>query len=114
MAVSTVDQLDTLRHLYAWEDPDEVRRLLLEHPETHAVLVEAVEHVRRNFGDGTRIGLRIAHELDGSGPPKLFADIHTAQDVADAHASIDRFDAEWWLDAMPAVQGVLSFGLLVI
>ena len=84
MAVSAVDRLETLKHLYAWEDHDEVRRLLLQHPETHDVLVDAADHVRRIFGAGTRMTLRVVHELDGSGPPALRAEIHAPQDVGDA------------------------------
>lgn len=103
--------LGILEDLYSWEDDALVRRLLVEHPETHDPLIHAATLIPRYFGASAYLSLRAAHEVDGDGPPTLLATIHTTQSPTQALDSLDRFDDDWWLDAMPNLHDVLSFGL---
>jgi hypothetical protein len=108
---SSAEGLDILEELYFWENYAGVRRLLLTYPETHGLLVHAASLMNGYFGAGSHLSLRVVPELDGAGPPMLRADIYTAQSPIEALDNLDRFDEDWWLDAMPLVNGTLSFGL---
>ncbi len=107
----SIESLDILVELYAWEDDALVRRLLVEHPETQDPLIHAASLVPRYFGPSARLSLDVDHDREGSGPPTLAATIHTSQLPAEALASLDQFDDDWWLDAMVDVHRHLSFGV---
>ncbi|MGH2615405.1 MAG: hypothetical protein ACRDJC_09220 [Thermomicrobiales bacterium] len=100
-----------LGDLYFWEDYDPVRRLLVEHPEAHGPLIHAASLIPRYFGPGARLSLSAEHDLDGNEPPRLSATIYTSQSPIEALANLDRFDEDWWLDAMTNVHHHVSFGL---
>lgn len=110
-AARTIEGLDLLEELYAWEDETLVRRLLLEHPQVHEPLIHASGLVPTYFGADARLSLDIEHDLDGNDPPRLWANIHTAQSPTEALAALDRFDDDWWLHAPPNVHRYLSIGL---
>ena len=88
-----------------------VRRLLVEHPETHDPLIHAASLIPSYFGPGARLSLGLDRDLDGNEPPRLAATIHTSLSPTEALAGLDRFDDDWWLDAMVNVHHHLSFGL---
>lgn len=108
---STIESLGILEDLYSWEHDAAVRRLLWEHPDAHGPLIHAANLIPRYFGPGTRLSLGVEHDLDGNEPPRLSATIHTSQSPTEALANLDRFDEDWWLDAMTNVHHHLSFGL---
>lgn len=103
--------LGILAHLYAWEDYAPVRQLLFAHPETQSSLIEAARLIPRYFGPGARLSLGVEHDLDGDEPPRLAATIHTSQPPTEALANLDKFDEDWWLDAMTPVHRHVSFAL---
>lgn len=107
----SIESLDIVKDLYTWEDDALVRRLLEEHPETHERLIHAAGLIPRYFGSGARLSLDVDYDREGSGPPTLAATIHTPQSPTEALASLDRFDDDWWLDAMVNVHRHLSFNL---
>jgi hypothetical protein len=108
---SSIESLTIVEELYAWKDGLLVRQLLVEHPETVAPLIQAAEVITKYFGLGARLSLGVEHDLDGNEPPRLAATIHTSQSPTEALANLDRFDEDWWLDAMRYVHHYLSFGL---
>lgn len=110
-ATTSIESFDVVEDLYTWEDDALVRRLLVEHPETHDPLIHAASLVPEYFPPGTRLSLDIDYDREGSGPPTLAATIHTPQLPTEALASLDRFDKDWWLDAMVNVHRHLSFHL---
>ena len=107
----SIESLDLLEELYAWEDDALVRRLLEEHPETHESLIYGARLIPEYFGPGARLSLDVDYDREGSGPPTLAATIHTSQSPTESLASLDQFDEDWWLDAMVDVHRHLSFGL---
>lgn len=107
----SIESLEILEDLYAWEDDGLVRRLLEAHPETHEPLIHAAGLVPRYFGSGARLSLEVDYDREGSGPPTLAATIYTSQSPTEALSSLDRFDDDWWLDAMVNVHRHLSFHL---
>jgi hypothetical protein len=108
---NAIERLEFLEDLYFLEDDGSVRRLLGEHPEAYVPLIHAASLLPRYFGSDARLSLGIEHDLDGNESPRLAATIHTAQSPAEAAANLDRFDDDWWLDAMGNVHHYLSFGL---
>ena len=110
-AMSSIACLVTLENLYRWEDHVSVRKLLVEHPETHGPLIHAASLIPRYFGPDARLSLGVEHDLDGKEPPRLSATVSTSQPPREALASLDRFDEDWWLDSMTNVHRYLSFGL---
>jgi hypothetical protein len=108
---SAKESLEILRDLYILEDDLPVRQLLVEHPEVQGPLIQAASLIPRYFGPGARLSLSVEHDLDGNETPRLAATIHTAQLPSEALANLDRFDEDWWLDAMTSVHHHVSFGL---
>ena len=108
---SSAESMDILEDLFFWEDYPGVRRLLLQHPETHGPLVHAAGLIPEYFGSSSRLSLRVDWGPEGSDSPRLLANIYTTQAPADALDSLERFDVDWWLDAMQNLHHVLSFGL---
>jgi hypothetical protein len=106
-----MESLDILDELYVWEDRAVVRRLLVEHPEAHDPLIHAAKLIPGYFGPRACLSLGIEYDLDGNEPPRLAVTIHTFQAPTEALANLDRFDQNWWLDAMTKVHRHLSFGL---
>ena len=109
--IRSAGTLGVLEDLYTWENDDLVRRLLVEHPETHEPLIHAAGLVPRYFGADAYVSLRAVHDVDGNGPPTLWVSIHTTQSPDEALHSLDTFDDDWWLDVMPAYHDVVGFGL---
>lgn len=110
LAQSSAATVEELRELYAWDEPD-VWQMLQLHPEVLDPLIQAASLAPRYFGPVTVMSLRVVHDVDGYGPDELFAYIHTSLPPEEALDSLERFEREWWLDVMPSLIGVLSFGL---
>ena len=103
--------IDRLAGLYELRDPTAVAGFVRRHPEVSGPLLEATRVVPRYFGRGTRLVLEVERDRDAPEHEHLFALIQTNQDVDAALASLDRFNTEWWLDALRPVATKVIFGL---
>ena len=103
--------IDRLAALYEFRNPTAIADFVRDYPAVIGLLLEAADVVPRYFGPGTRLALDLERDRDAPDHVQLFALIQTDQDVAVALASLDRFNAEWWLDALQPVASKLVFGL---
>ena len=80
---------------------------LVARPDLHALLRDAADQLGHSFpGAPLRVSLR--HNEGQGEPPELVLAAVTDLALADAFARLDRFDEEWWLDAMPRADGLLT------
>lgn len=103
--------VEELHQIYTWDHGPDIRRALLQHPETRELLMHTPGVVSRIFGSQTKMSLRLVPEYDGQGPPNLVAYIHTDQPPEMALKHLKQFDEEWWIDLEPRFGDVLAFSL---
>jgi hypothetical protein len=100
-AAATQADIDRLADHYTFRDAEAVVGFVRDHPAVVSPLLEAVEVVPRYFGPGKELVLEVERDRDTRDHRQLFALVQTDQDVDAALASLDRFEWEWWLDALP-------------
>ncbi len=110
-ARATQADLDRLAEYYAFRDPAAVTGFVRDHPEVIGPLLEAVEVVPRYFGPDVPLVLEVVRDPEAHDHTQLFALIQTRLDGEAALASLDRFDDEWWLDALQRANRNLIFSL---
>jgi hypothetical protein len=108
-ANATQADIDRLAKHYSFRDPEAVAAFVREHPEVVAPLLEAVAVVPRYFGPGKELVLEVERDREARDHRQLFALIQTDQDVDAALASLERFEWEWWLDALPRAEPHLIY-----
>lgn len=106
---ATPTDLEWLAAAYNFRDADRVRAFLHKHPEVIPPLLEAPAVVKRHFGASTQLVLELLHDPEADAHKQLFALTQTNLEPEAALAALDRFDQEWWLDALPRVNCHLTF-----
>ena len=84
--------------------------ILATRPDVAAVLLDALPHVRKIFGDEARIML-ISVDEHTDAPLRLSARIRSDGSVSEQFARRDALFQTWWNDASATVLGDLSFGV---
>jgi hypothetical protein len=91
----------------------EIFEFLRSRPVLAPIVREACWQARRVFGSDTTLGLEVYADPEVPGAREsLFLLVHTTLEAPEARALLDRFDEEWWIDALPAAQGLLGITLV--
>ncbi|MFN8635309.1 MAG: hypothetical protein U0893_15795 [Chloroflexota bacterium] len=89
------------RTLYEIENPADVDAYVALHPVVVSILTEGPQAVFDAFDE--KLSLRLRLEYDREDEPAseyLTVDFVTQRDANDAEMRLDRFDEDWWIDAM--------------
>lgn len=94
---------------YVYDTSSEVTAIIDEHPQVAQTLVDAVPHIKKFFGEGVSIALRVS--CDQESAPTLSANIQTTMEVSEARAARKSFNTSWWM-RQPDTDGyMVSFSL---
>ena len=105
--------MDAIREAYTFvnaADERAVMGILATRLDVASVLVEALPHVHRIFGDGTRV-LLVAIDYHTEEPSGLAALIEATGSVSERLAQQQRFYREWWLGVPGEIADILSFSM---
>ena len=102
--------VNRLADLYSFRGHIEVARFLRQHPSLVSPLLEAPKVASRYFGR-VPLALEVFRDPEAHGHRQLFALIETGLDGDAALEALERFDEEWWLDALPRTDYRLAFTL---
>ncbi|MGH9466514.1 MAG: hypothetical protein ACRD1Y_04085 [Terriglobales bacterium] len=95
--------------LMPMRDRPKVEAFLHARPQLVPLLREAADAIRRYWGAGARYRLELVHDPEEGGADADSLVVCIASPSASAHAALDRFDQEWWLERLPLAQGDLNF-----
>lgn len=96
-----VKELAQLAELYSVRSPSEiVSEFLAENRYLVKLLKEARRQIAHYFGAETKPSLELVYIPETDILDKIWVLIPTKLDVEPALALLDRFDEEWWLDAL--------------
>ncbi|MEK6284671.1 MAG: hypothetical protein AABO57_02915 [Acidobacteriota bacterium] len=109
-AVAASNNIEELERLYSLRQPIQVRRFLGEHAFLVPLLVEAYDTATRYFAP-LSYALEVIADPDSMDDQQLVLFLVLQLTPAEAFAKLQRFDNEWWLDAMDAAQGPLCISL---
>lgn len=99
-----------LAERFRLREPDDVLCYLSDNPFLVPLVLEARDKAHEYFSERPPLVLHLA-EYPDDGSRELFLLIQTAQPPAAALAKLDRFDQEWWLDALERAEGKLNVKL---
>lgn len=108
-AVATND-LEELERLHSFRRPIRVRRFLSEHAFLIPLLDAAYDMTTRYFAP-LSLALEVIADPDSMDDQQLVLFVVLQGTPAEAFAKLQRFDNEWWLDAMDEAQGRLCISL---
>ena len=77
------------------------------------MLTAAVPPIRRCFGPQVEATLGVVHDPEGGDVPELYVRLDSGEDWQAATEKLDRFDAEWWLEARAATDSLVTFDIAV-
>ncbi len=109
-AAAATSNLDEVERLYALRQPLQVRRFLGEHDFLVPLLVAAYDVTTRYFAP-LSLALEVIADPDSMDDRQLVLFVVLQLTPAEAFAKLQRFDNEWWLDAMDEAQGHLCISL---
>jgi hypothetical protein len=101
---STVSELDAW---YVIDDREQVQHYLDRHPHLVPLLRDVVDAVRRYFRSDDVLHLE-AIDDEETRTEQLYVIVSTSFSRGEAEAQLDRFDEEWWLDALDRTKGDLT------
>ena len=109
-AATATNDLEEIERLYSLRKPLQVRRFLGEHAFLVPLLVAAYDVATRYFAP-VSLALEVIADPDSMDDQQLVLFVVLQFTPAEAFAKLQRFDNEWWLDAMDAAQGHLCISL---
>jgi len=109
-AAAATSDLEEVERLYSLRKPLQVRRFLGEHDFLVPLLVAAYDVTTRYFAP-LSLALEVIAEPDSMDDQQLVLFVVLQLPPAEAFAKLQRFDNEWWLDAMDEAQGHLCISL---
>lgn len=95
---------------FTLREPDEVFGYLNHNPMLVPLILEAGDKAHEYFAERPALALHVT-EYPDDGSRELFLLIQTAQSPEAALSQLDRFDQEWWLDALDRAAGKLNVKL---
>lgn len=96
-----------LQRSYVLLNDQSVRKFFKTHRTAPQLLIEAVSHLRRHFGNGTVFNLRTT--VDEYGAQTLYAVAMWPGAVADVRNALAHFDDEWWIANSRQASGDVTF-----
>lgn len=109
-AAATTNELAELERLYSMRNPLRVRRFLGEHSFLAALLVSAYDATTRYFAPLSLV-LEVIADPEISNDEQLVLFVSVQLKPAEAFTRLQRFDNEWWLDALGEARGHLCISL---
>lgn len=109
-ATAATNDLEELERLYSLRKPLHVRRFLSDHAFLVPLLVAAFDVTTLYFAPLT-LALEVIADPESMDDRQLVLFVVLHLTPAEAFAKLERFDAEWWLDAMDEAQGRLCISL---
>lgn len=109
-AAATANGIEELEQLYSPRNPPQVSRFLSEHAFLAPLLVAAHDVATRYFAP-LPLALELTADPDSMHDQQLVLFVVLQLTPAEAFAKLQRFDSEWWLDAMDEAQGQLCISL---
>lgn len=109
-AVAATNDLEELERLYSLRKPLQVRRFLGEHAFLVPLLVAAYDITTRYFAP-LSLALEVIADPETIDDQQLVLFIAVQLKPAEAFTRLQRFDEEWWLDAMDEALGRLCISL---
>lgn len=110
---AALDGLGEVERRYVFEEPEELRTFLEQHPYLIPLLAEARTPIARLFGPTATVRLELLIDPDSSGPESdaLYGIIHSSLDVDAALDALQAFGDQWWLEEIPRAHGYLGFDI---
>ena len=104
------EKLEAVERLYSLREPGDVRRFLSGHPFLVPLLIEARDRIKIYFIP-QQLVLEVIAEPESSDDLQLVLFVVVDTESAEAFANLQRFDNDWWIDAMDEAQGKLCISL---
>ncbi|MBC7250165.1 MAG: hypothetical protein H5T62_07760 [Anaerolineae bacterium] len=95
-----------LERLYVFKERKEVTSFLEECPFLIPLLLEAHYEIEQHFSP-SQVFLEVITDPEETNSTQLLASIATGLDPDEALDRLERFDEEWWLDALAGARGKL-------
>ena len=105
------EHIAKLRRLYDFRSDAAVEAFLEENPHLIQVLLGAYDRVRKYFGWGTRLVLKVSSDLEARGDGQLFVQIRTKLRPKEARTLLSALRQEWWHGVYSATKGKMTIGL---
>ncbi|MGA2425167.1 MAG: hypothetical protein ABSG07_14285 [Terriglobales bacterium] len=96
-----------LQRCYVFLNDQAIRGFFKSHRTAPQLLLEAVPHLRQDFGAGTVFDLRAM--TDEYGAQTLYAVAMWPGSVRDVRIALDHFDEQWWIANSHQASGDLTF-----
>ena len=96
-----------LRRIYVFLNDQAIRSFFKSHRTAPQLLLEAVPHLRQNFGADTVFNLRAM--TDEYGAQTLYAVTVWPGSVRDVRIALDHFDEQWWIANSNQASGDVTF-----
>jgi len=104
---STEAAIDTIRRYYILLDEQSVSSFLHDHRGVAGLLIDAVQQLKKYFGDDVQFLLRL--RTDESGYRSLYTVLKWKSTVKEVQEAIDKFDDGWWVSHSAGASGSLNF-----
>lgn len=108
---STGEYIARLRRLYDFRSDAAVEAFLEENPHLVQVLLGAYDRIRKYFGWGTRLVLKVSRDPEAREAGQLFVQIQTKLRPKAARTLLSVLDQEWWHGVYPTTKGNMTIGL---
>lgn len=109
-AASAKNDLEDLERLYSFREPIQVRTFLSEHAFLLPLLDAAHDITMRYFAP-LSLSVEVIADPDSADDQQLVLFVVLQDTPAKAFEKLQRFDDEWWLDAMDEAKGRLCISL---
>lgn len=109
-AAAATNDLEDLERLYSFRQPIQVRTFLGEHAFLAPLLDAAYDIATRYFAP-LSLALEVIADPDTADDQQLVLFVVLQGTPAEAFEKLQRFDDEWWLDAMDEAKGRLCISL---
>src|SRR2546427_7658944 len=98
------DDIQYLERLYIFRERLEILRFLEQYSFLVPILVESWSTIR-NYFTHPRLFLEVVVDPEAVDEEQLVIFITTSMQPDEASGSLDRFDDDWWLDALERTHG---------
>lgn len=106
-SVRQAENFKRLRKEYVLIQRTETEDFLRRYRSLIEILLDAVPHLRAQFGPEVTLNLRLG--LEEGIPQCIYATIPWKGDIASARAALEKFDDLWWLDNVRKASGRVVF-----
>ncbi len=110
-ALEQEKSIEVLADLYTFRDYVQVANFLRQNPFLIGLLMRAYKEVQRYFGFNVEVALEVFTDPEAETEQELFALIQARLPLQEDIDLLERFNEEWWLDALPAARCKLTIDL---